>query len=263
MGITQVDPALLDAFDTGAAAAQRRVLSGGTPWEAFAAGIMQCSTVQGVTVERGGDLQHHLNKGCLAARFDGVQCLELHDFTVEGVYNASREGTTRRTVLEFGGSEGPDVLYTSRANIGGHSAQTTAEGYMGADATGIAVSACAHVTARGVSVQHVHSACGSAYGVTFQNGTRSCDVNMRTVQDVRAMGRASTARGVAASALADNAASSSVTTTAAAGVRVVRGCHDVKLCTGNVRLVKGVDAQTSNDVLVHGCVNVHIAYDVL
>ena len=123
-----------------------------------------------VKIRCNGDSMHHVHKGTLAFRFDGITGLLMEQCSAQQVTNQGPNGS----LVNGAYRDGSD---------GGHEGQgSKLFGYTGADCYGIRLSACKSASLLGCSVRAVDSQNGSAVGLYISNESQDilldhCEVN--------------------------------------------------------------------------------------
>ncbi len=127
-----------------------------------------------VNLRCNGDSMHHVHKGTVAYRFDGISGLLMKNCSAKEIVNHGPAGSL------LGGRY-------QNGSDGGHEGQgTTLIGYTGSDAYGIRLSACEYATLNQCHVESVSSDQGSSYGLYVSNGSRNVLLNDCAVNTVRA-----------------------------------------------------------------------------
>jgi len=121
-----------------------------------------------------GDSMHHVHKGTVAYRFDGISGLSMNQCSATEISNKGPAGSL------LGGQY-------KNGSDGGHEEQgDTLVGYTGSDTYGIRLSACEHVTLTECRVGSVVSNQGSGYGLYVSNGSRNILLNGCVIDSVKA-----------------------------------------------------------------------------
>ncbi len=122
-----------------------------------------------VNLRCNGDSMHHVHKGTVAYRFDGISGLFMQHCSAIDIANQGPDGSL------LGGQY-------QNGSDGGHEGQgSKLIGYTGSDAYGIRLSTCEYATLNQCQVESVVSDQGSSYGLYVSNGSRNillkgCDV---------------------------------------------------------------------------------------
>lgn len=127
-----------------------------------------------VKIRCNGDSMHHVHKGAVAYRLDGVSGLYMDQCSANVVMNQGPKGSL------IGGH------YRNGSN-GGHEGQgTKLFGYTGSDSYGIRLSACQHAILNHCSVNSIESNQGSGYGLYVSNDSWNILLNSCVVNSVKA-----------------------------------------------------------------------------
>ncbi len=129
-----------------------------------------------------GDSMHHVHKGTVAFRFDGISGLLMQSCSATGITNRGPDGSLH------GG-------HYRNASDGGHEGQgNKLVGYTGSDAYGIRLSACEHANLTRCEVKSVTSDQGNGYGLHISNGSRNIHLNSCTIDSVQAGAKSDTTK---------------------------------------------------------------------
>ena len=129
-----------------------------------------------------GDSMHHVHKGTVAYRFDGLSGLLMQNCSATGITNHGPDGSL------LGGR------YQNGSN-GGHEGQGhKLVGYTGSDAYGIRLSACEHTSLNHCHVESITSDHGSGYGLYVSNGSRNIHLSSCSIDAVKAGAKADTTK---------------------------------------------------------------------
>ncbi len=127
-----------------------------------------------VNLRRNGDSMHHVHKGTVAYRLDGLSGLLMKNCSATEIANHGPAGALHGGQYHNGSD-------------GGHEEQgTKLIGYTGSDAYGIRLSACEYATLNQCRVESVVSHQGSGHGLYVSNGSRNIHLNDCVVDSVKA-----------------------------------------------------------------------------
>jgi hypothetical protein len=119
-----------------------------------------------------GDIQHHVLKGNLGLRAEGISDLLLEKVTIAGVSNEGELGYGYT-------AEGQEMGYIGDLD-GGHGGQGSMAGYFGNHARGVSIAGCSGVTIKDLRVSGVSTKTGPAWGIELKGETT--DVSMERVE---------------------------------------------------------------------------------
>lgn len=138
-------------------------------WSKNATDIADVMTTNGYEYICNGDRMHHVNKGTLGLKLDGLNRLTLDNVTVYNIHNHSPLG-----------SELCGPYETS------HSGQGIKEGSSSGNARGVSLAACKNVCINDCTVDEIHSDNGNAIAVDIFSDSKKVEAKDVTVSNVTA-----------------------------------------------------------------------------
>jgi hypothetical protein len=129
---------------------------------------------------RNADNMHHVQKGVVSVRADGVQRIYLSNVKLHGSINMADRGKLdplpgETSVFYFDGSDG------------GHAKQAPQRGFMGSDSRGISFAGSNQVYVKGALVENVYTKYGFAYGIDIFNHADTVNLNGVNIRNVSSL----------------------------------------------------------------------------
>ena len=126
---------------------------------------------------RNADNMHHVQKGVVSVRADGVQRICMTNVKVHGSINMANRAKLyplpgETSVFYFDGSDG------------GHGKQAPQRGFMGSDSRGISLAGSNQVYIRGVLVKNISTRFGFAHGVEIFNYADTINLSGVTIRNI-------------------------------------------------------------------------------
>lgn len=127
---------------------------------------------------RNGDNMHHVAKGVIGIRADGVQRMCMQRVEINTVVNIAD-----RAKLDALPGETEDAFYFGGGD-GGHANQAPQRGFMGSDVRGLSLAGSNQVYVKDMQINNVFTRFGFAYGVDVFNHAETVNLEALVVRNI-------------------------------------------------------------------------------